>query len=355
MNAVMKGDALGLHLLDAAVDDVFFHLEVGNAVAQQAARLGEFLEHMHVMAGACELLRAGEARGARADDGDLLVGPVRGDLRLQPAVVPGAIDNGAFDGFDRDRIVVDVERAGGLAWRRTDAPRELGEIVGRMQVARGLFPVALIHEVVEVRDLVVDRTTGRARRDRAGAVAIGDAAVHATRGLVARLFLRERHDEFVEMLHALGDRRVLPVVALDFQKTCDLTHSKPDAPASYVGLHCFPSLRGAKRRSNPHFPCCSMDCFASLAMTICWSYAPIAIFGSASAFALNSRRARRYSTGITLRNFGSQCFQFARISAARREPVALAWRVIRMCSRSISASSRFLNTSTRPWASRSPE
>ena len=40
-------------------------------------------------------------------------------------------------------------------------------------------------------------------------------------------------------------------------------------------------------------------------------YAPIAIFGSASAFAFISFSARRYSTGITLRNFGSHVFQFA--------------------------------------------
>src|SRR5882724_7002950 len=57
------------------------------------------------------------------------------------------------------------------------------------------------------------------------------------------------------------------------------------------------------------------------------SYAPIAIFGSASAFAFNSFSARRYSTGITLRNFGKLAFQFARISTARLEPVSLAWRV----------------------------
>src|SRR3954462_11154421 len=83
-------------------------------------------------------------------------------------------------------------------------------------------------------------------------------------------------------------------------------------------------------------------------------YAPIAIFGSASALAFNSFSARRYSTGITLRNFGSHFAQFARISAARLDPVRLAWRVIRMCSRSTSDSSRLANTSTRPWASRSP-
>ena len=39
----MKDDALGLHLLDAAVDVALLHLEVGNAVAQQAAGLGVLL------------------------------------------------------------------------------------------------------------------------------------------------------------------------------------------------------------------------------------------------------------------------------------------------------------------------
>ncbi|WIG53423.1 MAG: hypothetical protein OJF48_004343 [Afipia sp.] len=29
-----------------------------------------------------------------------------------------------------------------------------------------------------------------------------------------------------------------------------------------------PSLRGAKRRSNPLFACLKLDCFASLAMTM---------------------------------------------------------------------------------------
>jgi len=33
---------------------------------------------------------------------------------------------------------------------------------------------------------------------------------------------------------------------------------------------CLPSLRGAKRRSNPYFLCGKMDCFASLAMTVGW-------------------------------------------------------------------------------------
>ena len=51
---------------------VLLHLEVGNAVAQQAAGLGVLLEDVHLVAGARELLGAGKPRRARADDRDRL-------------------------------------------------------------------------------------------------------------------------------------------------------------------------------------------------------------------------------------------------------------------------------------------
>ncbi len=55
-------------------------------------------------------------------------------------------------------------------------------------------------------------------------MAIGNAAIHAARGLVAGVFLRQRNDEFVEVLQTLGDGRVFALVPFDFQKTCDLAH-----------------------------------------------------------------------------------------------------------------------------------
>src|SRR6202035_4704166 len=224
LSAVVKGDALGFHLRDAAVDDVLLHLEVGNAVAQQAAGLGPALEQMHVMADARELLRAGQPRRARADHRDVVAGLSGRYFRLDPAIVPGAVDDGAFDGLDGDGIVVDVERAGGLARRRADAAGELRKVVGRVQVARGFFPVVLIDQIVEIRNLVVDRAAGRARRHRAGAVAIGNAAIHAARGLVAGVLFAQRDDELTKALHALGDRLILAIVPLDLQKTCNLAH-----------------------------------------------------------------------------------------------------------------------------------
>jgi hypothetical protein len=60
---VRKRHAFGLHLLDAAVDVVLLHLEVGDAVAQQAADAVVLLEQRHVVAGARELLRAAMPAG----------------------------------------------------------------------------------------------------------------------------------------------------------------------------------------------------------------------------------------------------------------------------------------------------
>ena len=71
-------------------------------------------------------------------------------------------------------IVVDVERARRLARRRADAAGELGEVVGRVQDLERVLPVLPVHQVVEVRNDVVDR---------AAAVAERHAAVHAARAL----------------------------------------------------------------------------------------------------------------------------------------------------------------------------
>src|ERR1700746_1313789 len=125
MGAIVEHHAFRLHLRDAAVDKVLLHLEVGNAVAEKPAGLGVLLEQMHLMAGARELLRAGEARWARADDGDLLASLDRGRLRPDPTILPGAVDDRAFDGLDGNRVVVDVERARGLAGPEEDGAGQI--------------------------------------------------------------------------------------------------------------------------------------------------------------------------------------------------------------------------------------
>ncbi len=233
IDADMELDALRLHLVDSAVDQMLFHLEVGNAVAQQAAGLAVLLEDMHLMADAGELLRAGEARGAGADDGDALAGLLRRQFRRQPAIGPGAIDDGAFDRLDRHRRIVEVQRAGRFAGRGADPAGEFGEIIGRVQIAGGFLPIRMIDEIVPVGDLIIDR---------AAAVAIGNAAIHAARRLILRRLFRERDHELLIVANSVGCGRIAPVAPVDFQESCHLAHENPSAAL------CGPS-RGPSRGS----------------------------------------------------------------------------------------------------------
>ncbi len=75
MGAVVENHPFRFHLCDAAIDVVFFHLEVRDAVTQQATGLGLTLEHMDLMAAPRELLGGGQSGLTRADNGDLLPGP----------------------------------------------------------------------------------------------------------------------------------------------------------------------------------------------------------------------------------------------------------------------------------------
>ena len=169
------------------------------------------------MAGAGQLLGSGKAGRAGADNGDLPAGLGRRHLRLDPAGTDRLVSNGLFDGLDGDRHVLEVQRAGFLAGGGADAAGEFGEIVGRVEVAGSLLPVAIVDEVVPVRDLVVDRAARIAMAER-------DAAIHAARGLVHHPALGKGDGELAEMADAIGGRLVAGLFALDLEKACYLTH-----------------------------------------------------------------------------------------------------------------------------------
>ena len=60
--------AFGHHLHQPAVDRVFFHFEIGNAIAEQSAHPVILFKQGHAMPGARQLLRTRHARRARADN-----------------------------------------------------------------------------------------------------------------------------------------------------------------------------------------------------------------------------------------------------------------------------------------------
>ena len=242
----MEDYALGLHLRDAAVDVMLLHLEVGNAVAEQPAGPGVFFVDVNLVAGARELLRAGKSGRPRADDRNAFAGPLRRRLGLEP-LGDGPVGDRAFDRFDGDRVLIDVERARRFARRRADAAGHFRKVVGRVQIARGLVPVAGVDEVVPVRDLVVDRAARRAGRERAGALAIGHAAIHAARRLDAVFVVLERQYEFAPVAHALLDRLVVTVVAFVFEEPGDLAHATSACTPARIGC-CLISACAPRHR-----------------------------------------------------------------------------------------------------------
>ena len=131
-----------------------------------------FLEDGHPMAGAAELLGGGESGQVRSRRPRCaLAGADSRRFGLDPPLLDGTVGEGALNGLDGDRWLVDAEHAGGFTRGGADASGEFGEVVGGVKVTRGRFlPTAFEHQVVEVRDDVGQRTTGMAE---------GDAAVHA--------------------------------------------------------------------------------------------------------------------------------------------------------------------------------
>src|SRR5262245_50763499 len=270
-----EGDALGRHLLHATVDQPLLHLEVGDAVAQQAADAVVALEERHRMPGPRELLGARHARGTRADHGDALAGLALRPLRRHPALGPGVIDDVLLDVLDGDRVVVDVEDARLLARRGTDAAGELGEVVRRVQALDRLTPAAAVHEVVPVGDDVPER---------AALVAERDAAIHAARALRAQRLLGGRFLELAPVLEARLDRLLVNLLALELEESGDLSHE------------CVRQTAATRAASVSR--CCVASTFA-------------------------------YSTGMTRTNRFWVSDQSASSRAATPEPVRSRWRWIR--------------------------
>jgi hypothetical protein len=195
-----------LHLLDAAVDDVLFQFEVGDAVAQQAADAIVFLIDGDRVAGAAQLLRCRQSGWTAADNGDFLSGGLRGRLGLNPAFVPGALDDAAFNELDGNGGLIDAQHAGGFAGSGADAAGELGEVVGRVEAANGALPAAVVDQVVPVGDQVIDGAAG---------VAKGYTAIHATGALLALFFLGEWIVNFEPVHKAIFDLAPSGLFALD--------------------------------------------------------------------------------------------------------------------------------------------
>ena len=192
-----EGDALLAQQIDPPVDDVLAELHVGDAVHQQAADAVGALVDGHVVADRVQLVGAGQAGGAAADDGDALAGSHLRRARHDPALLEPAVDDRVLDVLDRDRRLDDPQHAGALAGGGAGATGELGEVVGLVQTVQRLAPAAPVHEVVPLGDQVVDGAPCLG-------LAKGHAAVHAARALSLEPLLVGLAEDLFVVAEALG-------------------------------------------------------------------------------------------------------------------------------------------------------
>jgi hypothetical protein len=270
VRARTKFDALLGHLRHPPIDQVLFHLEIGDAVAEQAADSIGFLEQDDVVSSACELLRARHSGRARSDDGHALAGPHRRRKRHDPAFFPALIDQKMLDRFDADRIVVDIERARRFAGCGANASGEFGKVVGRMQNVERHPPLMTIGEIVPIGNDVVDRASTLTERD---------AAIHAASALARRLVILEGKGEFTVMPKAPLDRLGRFLDPRELDETGDLSH--------YATSRAFAA------------------CVARASVR----------------FANISPNARLYSCGKTFTNLARSFSQLSRIASATADPV----------------------------------
>ncbi len=240
----LEDGALGLHLRESAVDEALLHLEFRDAVAQQTTDAVGALEDRHGVTGPGQLLCGGQTGRAGTDHGDLLAGEAGRVDRGHPALVEGVLDELDLDLLDRHRILVDAEDTGRLARRRAQPPGELREVVGRVQPVDTLTPLALVNQVVPLRDEVAQRTAVVTERN---------TAVHTPAGLGLQGLVREtRLVDLFPVQQAQRNRttrRQFPFSVL--QKSLRVSHVPP--PNSHSASSTSLKLSGQPRAAlNSH-------------------------------------------------------------------------------------------------------
>ena len=115
--------------------------------------------------------------------------------------------------------------AGGLAQGGAHPAGKLREAVGGHQAVERKLPLAVVHQIVPLRDEVVQRTAGGHAADHHARLTEGHAAVHAAGGLRLLLLPREPDVELVKIFKALQRRNVRAGLARIIHKSCCLTHA----------------------------------------------------------------------------------------------------------------------------------
>ena len=167
------------------------------------------------MASAGQLLSRSEASGAGANDCDAFFRFVWRYLRLYPTHLPALVNNRAFNRFDSDWLIGQIQRTGRLTRGRTNSAGEFGKVIRAMEDFDGFAPVALVNQIVPVRNDVVDR---------ASVMAIRDTTIHATRPLFLEFVFGQGNNEFLVILDPVSDQAIASILTRNFHETGRFAH-----------------------------------------------------------------------------------------------------------------------------------
>ena len=213
-----EDDALRLHLGEPTRQEPLLHLELRDAVAEEAANAVIAFEDGDGVSGAGQLLSAGEAGGAGADDRDGLAGEGLGRLRLDPSLIPSVVDNVELNLLDADCVVVDRQHAGRLTGGGAEPAGEFREVVSGVQPVDSVAPLTAKHEIVPVGD---DVPQG------AAVLTEGDATVHASSGLLLQVVNWKLVVYLKPIAQTLIYGAPLRRLALKLQESGWLSHVRP--------------------------------------------------------------------------------------------------------------------------------
>ena len=153
IGAGYKVNALGLHNVHAAVNDLLFQLHVGDAVHQQAAHAVLTLVHGHFVAALVQVIGNCKAGRAGTYHGNGFAGAGRGRAGGQQAGFIAIFYNGVLVLLHGNRAAGGVAAgAGSFAQSGAYSAGKLREAVGGAQAMYSQIPLALVDKVVPFGD-----------------------------------------------------------------------------------------------------------------------------------------------------------------------------------------------------------
>ena len=126
--------------------------------------------------------------------------------------------------LDRDGRIVDAQNARAFAGCGANAAGEFGEVVRLVQTIERFLPEPAIDEIVPLGNEVVDRAAARHAADEPAGVAIRNAAVHATRRLLAQLAVVSVRVKLVPIRDAFHRVAIERQLTGEFEESCRFGH-----------------------------------------------------------------------------------------------------------------------------------